>query len=236
MNLQTRRLAAASALVAVASLTAVPQTALASTHRPCSVVEHRNTKGVTKVAGATATVGTDGIKLTTRPSTNEDKVSWQDSIRPVAAASVTEMNYETVKLDKSAGNNNVVNDAALPAYHIYVRTPKGDGVLVYEPYYGIGGGNPPRNLRIEWDVLSGPLWTPSTTITGLDKTAGGPATLTFAEVVTKNPKMIVTGIGFGLGTYNAGVVSVLDEQRFATKGSCVEHHWSTGFHNGWPRG
>ena len=48
--------------------------------------------------------------------------------------------------------------------------------------------------------------------------------------------MTVTGIGFGLGTYNRGVVSVLDEQRFVTKTGCTGHQWSTGFSNGpcWP--
>jgi hypothetical protein len=218
MRIPSRRLAAASALSAVAALAVVPQPASASSHRPCSIVKHGNTKGVTKVGGATATVGADGVKLTTGKSTNEDKVSWQTNFRPVTAGTV-----------------NVVNDAALPAYHVYVRTPQGPGVLVYEPYYQISG-NPPRGLRIEWDVMAGKLWTPSTTINGMERTAGGPASLTFNEVVAKNPKMTVTGIGFGLGTYNAGVVSVLDEQRFATKNSCSEHQWSTGFSNGrwWP--
>ncbi len=177
--------------------------------------------------------------LTTRPSENNDKVSWQTSIRPVLASTVKEISYETVKLETTAGDNNKVNDAAVPAYHIYVRTPAGPGTLIYEPYWflpKIGMPNPPRQLRTEWNVLTGPLWTSSTTITGLDKTAGGPATLTFDEVVKKNPKMTVSGIGFGLGTYNNGVVAVLDEQRFATERDCSEHQWSTGFNRGpwWP--
>jgi hypothetical protein len=73
-------------------------------------------------------------------------------------------------------------------------------------------------------------------VVGLDKAPGGPATLTFAEVVQKNPRMTVTGIGFGLGTYNNGVVAVVDEQRFATDRECTEHQWSTGFNRGpwWP--
>jgi hypothetical protein len=189
---------------------------------------------VTKIGAATATVGADGIKLTTGTSSDADKVSWQDSIKPVSASTVTELSYETVKLD-SAGPG--VNDAALPAYHVFVKTPKGAGTLVYEPYWNLGNANPPRGLRIEWDVLKGKLWTPSqNVIVGLPKTAGGPATKTFAEVVAENPKMTVTGIGFGLGTYNRGVVSVLDEQRIATKNSCYDHQWSTGFQNGpwWP--
>jgi hypothetical protein len=216
------------------------QPAGASSHRPCAVDKHSNTAGVEKVGTATAAVGVDGIKLTTAKSTNADKVSWKKSFRlPVAAGTVTEMNYETVKLDQTAGDNAVVNDAALPAYHIYVRTPAGEGVLIYEPYWylsKIGAGNPQRQVRTEWDVLNGPLWTSSTTITGLPKTGGGPATLKFAEVVAANPKMTVTGIGFGLGTYNAGVTAILDDQRFATKLSCTDHQWSTGFGNGiwWP--
>jgi len=231
--------AAALAMAAATALAVNAQPASAASHRPCTIVKHSNTAGVTKVGTATATVGTDGIKLTTARSTNADKVSWQTSFRPVLASTVNEVSYETAKLDTTAGDNNVVNDAALPAYHIYVRTAGGDGVLIFEPYYylaTVGAGNPQRSVRTEWNVLSGPLWTSSTTIAGLPKTAGGPATLTFAQVVAANPRMTVTGIGFGLGTYNAGVSSVLDEQRFATTRDCSEHQWSTGFSNGgwWP--
>lgn len=221
-------------MTAATALAVAAQPASAASHRSCTIVKHSTTAGVTKVGTATATVVADGIKLTTAPSANADKVSWMTSFKPVPASTVTEVNYETVKLDSPAPNN-AVNDAALPAYHIYVRTPAGDGVLVYEPYYylmSIGAGNPQRKVRTEWNVLDGPLWTPSTTITGLDKSAGGPATLTFAEVVKQNPRMTVTGIGFGLGTYNAGTIAVLDEQRFATSRECTEHQWSTGFRTG----
>jgi hypothetical protein len=233
MHIGNRRLAAASAIAAVAALAVAPQPASASSHQPCTIVKHGNTKGVTKIGAATATVGADGIKLTTGTSSDADKVSWQDSIKPVPANTITELSYETIKLD-SAGPN--VNDAALPAYHVYVKTPQGAGTLVYEPYWGLGNSNPPRGLRIEWDVLKGKLWTPSNVIVGLPKTAGGPATKTFTQVVAENPKMTVTGIGFGLGTYNRGVEAVLDEQRIATKKSCSDHQWSTGFQNGpwWP--
>ncbi len=227
--------AAAFAITAATALAVNAQPASASSHRPCAVVKHSTAAGVTKIGSATATVGIDGIKLTTARSTNADKVSWQTSFKPVPASTVNEVNYETMKLDTTAGDNNVVNDAALPAYHLYVRTPSGDGVLIFEPYYylsSIGAGSPQRGVRTEWNVLSGPLWTSSTTIAGLPKTAGGPATLTFAQVVAANPKMTVTGIGFGLGTYNAGVSAIIDEQRFATTRNCSEHQWSTGFKNG----
>ena len=231
--------AAALAMTAATALAVSAQPASASSHRPCTIAKHSTTAGVTKVGGATATVGTDGVKLTTARSSNPDKVSWQTSIRPVLASTVNEVSYETMKLDTTAGDNNVVNDAALPAYHVYVRTAGGAGVLIFEPYNflaTIGGGNPQRGVRSEWNVLTGPLWTSSTTIAGLPKTAGGPATKTFAQVVADNPRMTVTGIGFGLGTYNAGVTAILDEQRFATTRDCTEHQWSTGFKNGrwWP--
>ncbi|AGZ38367.1 hypothetical protein AFR_00390 [Actinoplanes friuliensis DSM 7358] len=232
-------MAATAAVATALAGFAVNTPASASTHRPCSIVKHSTTTGVTKIGGATATVGTDGIKLTTTRSTNVDKVSWQTAIRPVLASTVNEVSYETVKLDTTAGDNTIVNDAAVPAYHIYVKTAAGAGVLIFEPYYylgTIGGGNPQRKVRTEWNVLDGPLWTSSTTIAGLPKTAGGPATKTFADVVRDNPRMTVTGIGFGLGTYNAGVTTILDEQRFATTRDCSEHQWSTGFRTGnwWP--
>jgi hypothetical protein len=41
--------------------------------------------------------------------------------------------------------------------------------------------------------------------------------------------MTVTGIGFNLGTFNKGVIAILDEQRFATSNDCTEHQWSNGF-------
>jgi hypothetical protein len=218
-----RRMAAAALVMTAATTLAVQvQPASASSHRPCTIAKHSTTTGVTKIGTA-----------------NPDKVSWQTSIKPVLASTVNEVSYETMKLDKTAGDNNIVNDAALPAYHIYVRTAAGAGVLIFEPYNylaTIGGGNPQRGVRSEWNVLTGPLWTSSTTIAGLPKTAGGPATLTFQQVVAANPRMTVTGIGFGLGTYNAGVEAILDEQRFATTRDCTEHQWSTGFKNGgwWP--
>jgi hypothetical protein len=227
-----RVVAGAFAMTAVTALAVAAQPASAASHRSCTIAKHSTIAGVSKAGTATATVVTDGIKLTTAPSANADKVSWATSFKPVPASTVTEVNYETEKLDAPDAG---VNDAALPAYHIYVRTPSGDGVLVYEPYYylmKIGAGNPQRHVRSEWNVLDGPLWTPSTTIAGLPRSAGGPATLTFAEVARQNPRMTVTGIGFGLGTYNAGTISVLDEQRFATNRGCTEHQWSTGFKTG----
>ena len=232
--------AAALAMTAATALAVNAQPASASSHRPCTISKHSTTAGVTKIGTGTATVGADGIRLTTARSSNPDKVSWQSPFRPVLASTVNEVSYETMKLDTTAGDNTVVNDAALPAYHLYVRTAAGDGVLIFEPYYylsSIGAGNPQRKVRTEWNVLDGPLWTSSTTINGMPKTAGGPATKTFAQVVADNPRMTVTGIGFGLGTYNPGVTAVLDEQRFATTRDCTEHQWSTGFKRGgswWP--
>src|SRR4051794_37071995 len=196
-----RLISVAVAMTVATTLAAGAEPANAAKARPCAVVKHGNTAGVTTIGTATATLVSDGIKLTTARSTNADKVSWKRSFRPVPASSVKDISYRTVKLDTTAGDNSVVNDAALPAYHIYVRTPKGTGVLVYEPYYSLNAGNPPRNVRTEWNVLNGPLWTPSSTVNGLDPTAGGPATLTFAQVAAANPRMTVTGIGFGLGTY-----------------------------------
>ena len=231
-------LAAAVVMTAATGLAvANAQPALASSHRPCKVVKHSNTDGVVKLGTGTATLGADGLKVATAPSKNDDKVSWRDTFRPVAANTVNELSYETVKLDQAGAG---VNDAALPAYHIYVKTPAGEGTLVFEPYWYLGQiglpSNPQRGLRTEWNVLQGKLWTPSTTITGLTKTAGGAPEKTFAQVVADNPKMTVTGIGFGLGTYNPGTTAIIDDQRFATRTSCTDHQWSTGFRSGifWP--
>jgi hypothetical protein len=246
MNKSMRRLSAAAfAMTAVTGLAVIasPAQSQAASHRSCKVEKHSTTTGVTKVGTATATVVPDGLKVTTAKGANADKVSWRANFtKPVLANTVTELNYETIKLDK-AGEG--VNDAALPAYQLFVKTPAGEGALVYEPYWDLsdkGLGNPQRGVRTEWNVLEGRLWTPSTTITGLPKSAGGDqSNLSFADVVAKNPKMTITGIGFGLGTYNAGTEAIIDEQRFATKSDCVDHLWSTGFKTGvwwfpfWPK-
>lgn len=222
----TRRLTAAAFTVTTASaLIAVAQPAGAAQLRPCRIAEHRTTADVVKLGTATATVVADGLKVTTGQGVNADKVTWKSSFKPVAANTVRELSYETRKLD-AAGTG--VSDVAVPAYQIFVRTPAGEGTLVYEPYFA-GLGDPRRGLRTQWDVLTGPLWTPSTTVTGLPKTAGGPARKTFAEVVRDNPRMTVTGVGFGLGTYNPGVVAVVDELRFGTTRDCADHQWSTEF-------
>lgn len=229
-----RRLcAAAFAVTAATGLAVIASPAQAASHRSCSVEKHTTTAGITKIGAATATVVPDGIKLTTSNNANADKVSWKTTFKkPLLASTVDEINYETVKLDKAGAG---VSDAAVPSYQIHVKTAAGEGTLVYEPYWQ-SFGNPPRGLRTEWNVLEGKLWTPSTTITSLPKTAGGPATLTFGEVAAANPKMTVTGIGFGLGTYNPGTEAIIDEQRFATRTTCTEHQWSTGFKTGnwWP--
>src|SRR5687768_2983302 len=129
-------LAAAVVMTAATGLAvANAQPALASSHRPCKVVKHSNTAGVVKVGTGTATLGADGLKVATAPSKNDDKVSWRDNFRPVAANTVNELSYETVKLDQAGAG---VNDAALPAYHIYVKTPAGEGTLVFEPYWYLG--------------------------------------------------------------------------------------------------
>jgi hypothetical protein len=237
-GITSRRLLAAAmtALTAATTLAVTAAPASAATHRPCTVVKHSTTTGVAKVGTAGATVVTEGVKLTTSTTSDDDKVTWKDTFRPVLASTVTEVNYETEKLDKAGPG---VNDSALPSYHLYVKTPAGEGTLVYEPYYylnSLGISYPQRVIRTEWNVLDGLLWSPDNTITGVDPTHGGPAKKTFAEIVAANPKMVVTGIGFGLGTYNRGVISVLDDQRFATKTDCTEHQWSTGFKTGgwWP--
>jgi hypothetical protein len=71
-----RVVAAGFAMSAVTALAVAAQPASAATHRPCTIVKHSTTTGVTKVGTATATVVADGIKLTTAPSANNDKVSW----------------------------------------------------------------------------------------------------------------------------------------------------------------
>src|SRR5688500_17027098 len=111
-RLTTRRVLAAALVMAASGALAVnAQPAGASSHQPCKIDKHSTTAGVTKVGTATATVVSDGLKLTTARSSNSDKVSWQSSFKPVPAGTVTEASYETVKLDTTAGDNTAVNDA-----------------------------------------------------------------------------------------------------------------------------
>ncbi|MET3427908.1 hypothetical protein BJ973_007120 [Actinoplanes tereljensis] len=244
MNLQSiaaRRFAAvALTMVSTAGLAVQASPAMAASHRPCAVEKHFNLAGVEKVGTATATIGADGVKLTTSRTVDTDKVSWKSKfLLPVPADSVNEMNYETVKLDSYVDDTNqTVNNAALPSYHIYVRTRAGaEATLIYEPYYNLPA-NPQRNVRTEWDVTTGKLWTSATTLTGVTGIGGGSyaTNKTLAQIIATNPGLAVTGIGWGLGTYNRGVVAIMDDQRFATKLTCTDHQWSTGFSTGifWP--
>lgn len=192
----------------------------------CTTVKHGDTAGFTSAgAGAVALTG-DGVLMSTGTASDADRVDWKTTLAtPVDADTVTEATYTTTKTDVAGPN---VSDAALTAYRIFVRISGQDGVLIYEPYWNTTG-NPPRGVETTWNVLTGKLWTSSTTIPGLPKTAGGPPEKTFAQVRADNPDMLVTGIGLGLGTYNRGTKSLTNDVHFKSTTTCVTHEWSTRF-------
>jgi hypothetical protein len=231
-----RLIAATFALTTATALVVAPQAAYAETHRLCPVVKHSNTSDIVKVGTATATVGADGVKVTTAQSTNDDKVSWKTTIDTVLASKINEMNYETMKLDATAGNNFIVNDAALPAYTIFVKNAAGQaGSLVWEPYRYLNA-NPQRGQRSEWNVMVGPVWLSQSSgnLNGIVQSSGGSddplhPDPSWTQLVTANPQMTVTGFGWNLGTYNNGVIAIVDDVRMGTTGGCNEHQWSTGF-------
>lgn len=192
----------------------------------CVTVKHGDTAGFTAAGEGKFVLDQDGVLMSTGTASDADRVDWKYTFgAPVDADTVTEASYTLTKLDK-AGTN--VNDAALTSYRIYVRINGADGVLIYEPYWNTTG-NPPRGAETSWNVLTGKFWTSSTTIPGLPKTGGGPPEKTFAQVRADNPDMLVTGIGLGLGTYNRGTKSLVNDVRFKANKMCTVHEWSTRF-------
>lgn len=226
----TMRRAAVAVLLLGAGLTTVagvasPAQAEESSNR-CTATRHGDTDGFTTVGGASTTLTGDGVLLSTGTTSDADRVDWKTTFaHPVDADTVTEATYTTTKQDTAGAD---VNDAALTAYRFFVRIGGADGVLIYEPYWNTVG-NPPRGVETTWNVLTGKLWTSSTTIPGLPKTAGGPPEKTFAQVRADNPDMLVTGIGLGLGTYNRGTKSLTNDVHFKGGAVCVTHEWSTRF-------
>lgn len=210
--MHTRSRLAAASLVAGAIVGAGYPVVAQATNNPhipprCTPVVHETTGGVTAVAGGKAELIPSGLKLTT--TAVADKLGWKRTLdNAVPMALVTGMRYTTRKVDDGA-----TNPAALVAYHVYLRvpTPTGDvdATLVYEPYYQITG-NPPLDTTKTWDVKGGKFWT-NHTIPGLTAEPGGSyaGNRTWLEILTANPKAVVTGYGFGQGTYNAGTISLL---------------------------
>ena len=228
MSIIRKVAAGAAAAVTAVILTAVTGGAPAGATVACVNALHTNTDGITVVGTATATVVAGGVKVTTGVTSDADKVTWKYTApAAVDADDVTGASYITTKQDDPGPG---VNDAALPAYHLYVHTTAGDATLVYEPYYQISG-NPARNTATTWNVLAGKFWTSSTNVAGLPAEGGGSyaGNKTWTDIKAANPGMTVTGYGFGLGTYNRGVIATLNNLLFSSKvnttSKCTKHQW-----------
>lgn len=221
------RLAAAgfaAAAVTVAGITAAAAPAAATgEHNVCQVVTHGVTTDITLVPAATVELVENGVKIST-PDTPA-KANWKSGAVDVKLTDLTDAEYSTFKHDSAA-------PAALPAFHLYLKTTDGKlATIVYEPYYQDGVGNPAKDTWKTWDVLAGKWWTSSSNLTGVTAEGGGSyaGNKTLAYIASKNPGVTVIAYGWGQGTYNAGTVATLRDLKFATKKTCVQHKWSAKY-------
>lgn len=216
-------LAAAAATVAGVTAASAPAAATGDHNNVCTTVGHGVTTDITLVPAATVELTEDGVKIKT-PDTPA-KANWKSGAVDVKLTDLTTAEYATKKYDTAA-------PAALPAFHLYLKTSDSKlATIVFEPYYQISG-NPDVGVWKTWNVLTGKWWTSSSNLTGVTAEGGGSyaGNKTLAYIAEKNPGVKVIAYGWGQGTYNAGTVAELNNLKFDAKGSsCVLHRWSTKY-------
>ncbi len=202
---------------------AAPAAATGDHGNECTTVGHGVTTDIAIVPAATVELLSDGVKIST-PDTPA-KATWKSGPVDVKLTDLTAGEYTTYKFDTAA-------PAALPAFHLYLKTADNKtATIVYEPYYQIAG-NPDKDTWKTWNVLAGKWWTSSSNLTGVTPEGGGSyaGNKTLAYIAEKNPGVKVVAYGWGQGTYNAGAVAKLGELKFDAKGvNCVKHQWSTRY-------
>ncbi len=185
---------------------------------------------VSYVADADAPAGAGALRLTT-DSTNAAKAQYMHATS-TPLESVTELSYYTKQVSSPFAE--AAASYQLPTY--LNGGTAGFTTLVFEPYQNTNQGPVVAGEWQQWDVDQGLFWSSKTivcengTITG---TAGGPATYTLADIMTKCPEADVAGFGVNIGSYNPSYNVLTDMVNFngttynfeSTKDACKKDEW-----------
>jgi LPXTG-motif cell wall-anchored protein len=130
------------------------------------VITHTDTTGVQSDGGATTTVEPTGLRLVTPANARanfyhyfiEPGTELEDLESVVFLGSITDLSYQTKKLDTGAGSEPI-----LPAYkmEIYCDEERPYTTLVYEPYRqdGLGPNDVDYHMWQTWNVIEGEFWS-----------------------------------------------------------------------------
>lgn len=207
-------LAASASLVLAAAVPAAADPAYTTT-------THTDTTGVELIAGATATVEADGLRLTTPAAPDKatfsvdvfDEAAFAsgDTVPAILLTAIQELSYKTIKHD-ATGNS------TLPAYKLEIMCDEAHpySTLVFEPYQQTPA--PAAGDLDEWqtwDVDAGTFWSSK----DLGDSYGGPGDQSdqrdLEDVLALCPYAIVLSYQVGQGSVNPGVDATTDAVRFA---------------------
>ena len=217
--------AAAGALTLAAGILSVVLGTAASATPGCVPDVRSDTSGVTLTAGGTATPTAAGLQLKT--PAQPDAVVWKQTLAaPVPLGNLAQLSYRTHRDPASTA------PAVLPALRLYVEgldgNATGAAVLMFEPYYQAGVGNPASGVWKTWDARAGKWWA-SAGFAGYapTTTAGAYAdNVTLATVAAANPAAKIVAYGVSLGTWNHDTTATVNEVRFKSYGTCRTTTWT----------
>jgi LPXTG-motif cell wall-anchored protein len=184
---------------------------------------HVDTTGVTLVPDATATVESDGLRLST-PSTAAQATFAVPLLTPTSTTyvpllSVVDASYKTYKIDTE-------HPDTLPAYKIEIycdataKDPKYT-TLVFEPYLQDPKPTITPNTWQSWHVSAGTFWSTRDIGGGFGQKVGDPPAVNHSDqrdltaIKALCPAGVVLSFGVGQGSSNDGVVAKVDQVRFA---------------------
>ena len=195
---------------------------------------------VSHVADTDAPAGAGALRLTT-DSINAAKAQYMHATS-TPLESVTELSYYTKQVSSPFAE--AAASYQLPTY--LNGGTAGFTTLVFEPYQNTTQGPVIAGDWQQWDVDQGLFWSSKTvacengTILG---TAGGPATYTLADIMTKCPEADVAGFGVNIGSWNPSYNVLTDLVNFngtiydfepairpASKDACKKNDWM-GFYS-----
>jgi LPXTG-motif cell wall-anchored protein len=189
------------------------------------VITHTTTDGVETDGGATATVEQIGLRLVTPADARanfyhyfiEPGTDIEDVESLVFLGSITDLSYQTRKLDTAAGGESI-----LPAYkmEIYCDEARPYTTLVYEPYRqdDLGPGDVDYHAWQTWDVDAGEFWSTYQIGGGFGATFGTKSDQTYQapleEILDLCPEAVVISFQVGQGASPNPADALADELLF----------------------